>query len=186
MRKNSQTALVLMCALLLGVAVNAGDMKVSPADPAWGIEMKSDITPPSGTKSADDYWVGTVRVFLSEPMGRWTDAQGFFYKHAFVDQPIVNNVNLDDGDVRYFTAEWDAADATFLTVPMIFENNIEAIAVAFNGTSVPTYADPPAGYLFDARYSDAAAVATPGAMGQNQSTGGFTHTVFLEESTATT
>lgn len=185
MKRILQTALVLMCALLLGAAVNASDLKTSPIDPAFDIEVKSDIAPPSGTKGADDYWIGTVRVFLNEPMGRWTDNEGYFYKHAFLDFALVNNVNLNDGEVRYFTAEWNADDATHLDVPMIFENNIEAVAVAFNGTEILTYADPPSGYPFQARYADAAAGATPGVMGSNSTAGGFTHTVFVEESTQT-
>jgi len=187
MKRVFQTTLVLAIVLTMGAMVNAGDLKVCPIDPTLAVDVPPDIVPPASPKGTDDYWVGTVRVFLIEPWGRqsWTDSQGFPYMNVFLDFPIVNNVNLDDGDVRYFTAEWDAADATFLAEPMIIEVNIEAIAVAFNITEIPTAADPPNDYWFNARYADAAAGATPGTVGRNSTAGGFTHTVFLEESTAT-
>ena len=173
-------------ALVLGAMANAGDLKVSQADPGWAVDVSTDIVPPASPKGAEDLYAGTVRVFLVEPMGRWTDSRGYFYKNALLDSPIVSDVNINDGEVHYYSAVWDAADADHLDVKFISEANIMAMGVIFNATEVYTPARPPNEYWFYARYADAAAAATPGVPGRNEATGGFTHTVFIEESTATT
>ncbi len=58
-------------------------------------------------------------------------------------------------------------------------------AVVFNGTPVVTDAWPNSGYWFNAYYADATAEARPNLIGENSTDGGYTHTVFVEEGTAT-
>ena len=58
------------------------------------------------------------------------------------------------------------------------------VAAVFNSMKNVGYSKPPSGNPFDAFYIDAAAGATPGDPGSNQVTEEFTHTVFLEEGTA--
>jgi hypothetical protein len=177
--------LVLTLSLLIimpGWTTIAGDLQVCADDQA----LRSDIAPvtesPDAPEGTEEVYVGTVRVYLVEPRARWTDDQGYFYRHGFLDFPIIGNVNLWDGDTRYMTDTWDAT-----TSPMqwIFEDNIMAMGVIFRSATVLTDADPPSGTYFAAHYADAAAGAVPGFPGQNQTSGGFTHTVFIEEATAT-
>lgn len=179
-----QVLTILVIAISPALADNTHELKVCTL-PAVAGDVRPDIAPPAAPEGTDAWWVGTVRVFLVERISRWTDAVGFRYANALIDFPLVSNVNLLDGGKRYFTAEWDVTDASYLYPQSIASNNIAAIGVAFNVTEVPTPAEPPGSYWFSARYADAAASATPGMPGRNQAIGGFTHTVFLEESTAT-
>jgi hypothetical protein len=61
------------------------------------------------------------------------------------------------------------------------------IAVIFNHMEGhQNYSDPPGGSPFTAYYGDACAAAEPGQTGYNETTGGYTHTVFLEGATSDT
>jgi thiol-disulfide isomerase/thioredoxin len=77
---------------------------------------------------------------------------------------------------------WNGKDAGFGDVT---KGNIMAIAAVFNPQANKGYADPPFGNPFDAYYVDATAAAVPGSIGYNKVTSNFTHTVFVEEGTAT-
>jgi len=161
----------------------AGELKTCVDGAESGAGPVADIMPPMAPDDGEAFYSGTIRVFLVEPVARWTDYSGYYYRNGFLDFPIVSNVNLNDGAVAYRTAVWDAATTNF---EMIFEANIMAIGVIFRSEQVPTDADPPSGMYFQARYADAAASAIPGQPGSNQVQSPFTHNVFIEESTATT
>jgi thiol-disulfide isomerase/thioredoxin len=67
----------------------------------------------------------------------------------------------------------------------ITENNVLVIAAIFNPTANIGYSLPPNQYPFKAYYVDGAAAAHPGETGSNTRNGSITHTVFIEEATAT-
>ena len=67
----------------------------------------------------------------------------------------------------------------------VSEGNVIVMAAVFNVVSHKAYAYPPSRNPFDAYYVDAAAAATPGNTGYNTVIENFTHTVFVEEGTAT-
>jgi len=160
----------------------AGDLKVCLVDSAPRIAVSPDLltpVPPTGGEAA---YSGTIRVYLVEPLARWFDNSDTIYNNGFLDFPIVSNINLADGGKQYLTATWDASTTSF---DMIWQENIEAIAVVFRTQGVVKDAYPPRGYYFSARYADAAAAAIPGAVGRNQATPPFTHPIFIEEATAT-
>jgi hypothetical protein len=176
--------LVLAIVLLSSTTIIAGELKVCDDLPGLATDASREIAPPANTKGSDALWVGTIRVYLVEPVSRWVDDIGYEFENALIDFPLVNNVNLEDGTMRYLTAQWNVSEAPYFQPQTIFEDNIMAIGVAFNVQEVPTPASPPSGDWFNARYADASALATPGYPGRNETTGGFTHTVFIEESTA--
>lgn len=181
--KSVQLILILFILTIMpGLTTIAGDLQVCTDNQTLKVDIAPATESPDAPEGTEDVYVGTVRVYLVEPRARWTDARGYFYRHGFLDFPIIGNVNLWDGDTRYMTDTWDAS-----TTPMqwIFEENIMAIGVIFRAATVVTDANPPSGAYFAARYADAAAGAIPGVPGQNQTTGGFTHTVFIEEATVT-
>ncbi|MFQ5454274.1 MAG: hypothetical protein ACE5D6_08825 [Candidatus Zixiibacteriota bacterium] len=170
----------LLLALLLSLPANAGTFskvkrEASPASTV--IEPVPELT---GFDRAA--YTGKVRIYIVEPTSRWQDSWGNDYEHALLDFALVVDVNIGDLSSWYQTVTWDGTAAGFGDIT---ESNIMAIAVAFNSTSYVEDAYPPYGYWFNAYYVDAAAEATPGVPGQNETATGFTHSVFLEEGTAT-
>ncbi len=126
-----------------------------------------------------------LRIFIVEPLSQRYYNQSNpagYYEYGFLDFAVNEELHiLDeyngsvtwDGDVRYFSN--------------LEESNIMAIAALYNlDDAHDAYADPPAGRPFTAYYVDAAVAATPGNPGSNTGTGGYTHTVLVEEVTATT
>lgn len=183
MKKFIATAAVLVLSIIFGSNLAASDLKVCLDEPSVTTAITPDIEPPVVPEGDEDIYVGTVRVYLVEPFSRWRDDDGYSYRNGFLSFPIVANVNLFDGDTRYLTSTWDASTTSLQDIS---ESNIEAIGVVFNVTGIPTESDPGNGQWFSARYADAAAGAIPGYPGQNNTTtAGFTHTVFVEESTTT-
>jgi hypothetical protein len=179
MQRNS-LLIVGMVLVLMSVAP-AGELKVcldgseKNAGPVPG-------APPQAAPGNDEaVYTGTIRVFLVEPMARWTDGSGQFYRYGFLDFPLVSTLNLADGGTTYLTATWNSSTAGFNEIS---QDNIQAIGVVFTSSTVLTDAYPPDGYYFQAHYADAVAAATPGIVGHNVATPPYTHPIFIEESTA--
>ena len=176
-------ALFIPAALLIGSVVLAGDMKVCQ-DETWPSYQSDAIsaTPPAFAPTGDeDVYAGKVKVFLVEPFGRWDDSEGGMYYNAFLDFAIVADINLVDGGTWYETAEWDASTSPFDTIAVA---NIMAITAVTTNTSVTTDAWPDNGYLFAAHYADISAEVLCGAVGIGETMPGYTHRVFIEESSA--
>jgi len=132
----------------------------------------------SGVATADDY-TGTVRIFMVEPTSRWADGNGDPYGFGFLDFALEENIDLKDYDAWEQTVSFNPSTAGFEDVT---EDNIMAMVVVFNSDSVQTDAFPGYEYYFWAYYTDAAAAATPGEIALNSSDGGFSHTVWVEQS----
>jgi len=127
-------------------------------------------------------YTGTIRVFVSEPEGRWRDDTQRVYEHAFLDFALVTPVSVAYQDTYQQTVTWDASAEGFTAIT---EDNIEVFAVLYNGAGHTEYSDPPSGAPFTAHDVDAACCARPGETGYDTSYGGYTHTVFIEEGSAT-
>jgi hypothetical protein len=128
------------------------------------------------------FYTGKVRVYMVEPESRWNDYSGRPYHFGFLDLAIDSSIAIQDSTTMHLTIPWNAAEAGY---PGITESNIMAIATVFNSTPHTAYSDPPAGSPFTAYYTEAAASATPGNPGSNLADESQTHTVFMEEATAT-
>ena len=124
----------------------------------------------------------TIRLYIVEPVSRWTDAYDNEFSFGFLDFGMVENIDADNGSTWMTTVGWNGTVAGY---PDIQEDNIMVIAVLFNEASAPTDAYPPFGYWFNAHSVDAAAYSTPGVLGRDMATGPYTHTVFIEEGTET-
>lgn len=125
---------------------------------------------------------GQLRVYIAEPQSRFDNDDRDPYHFGFLDFAIDETLSIEYLDTYVKEVTWVAQDAGFNNVR---ENNIIAIATVFNPEINTGYARPPSQNKFDAHYVDAAAGATPGETGQNEVTEDFTHTVFVEEGTAT-
>lgn len=139
-------------------------------------------------ESKTDYG-GTVRVFVVEPTSRWWDSEGKSYDFGFLSFAVEQAISLPPGEKVDIQAIWDGNDykynADSATFGDVTEDNIMVMAVVYNDDSVTAYSDPPSGYPFPAYYVDAAAAARPGETGYNTTTPSSTHTIFIEEGSAT-
>ncbi|MBU0984009.1 MAG: PKD domain-containing protein, partial [candidate division Zixibacteria bacterium] len=171
-----------LLALCLTVAVQAGDASPAnrPADltPDRGIAVQPTV---AGSKA--DYQ-GTIRAMVCEPTGRWRDDDWNPFHHAFLGYAFVETVNIADGTVWEHSAVYDATAEGF---PNIREDNIMAVAAAYNaaGHSQDATGHYAEGQMFTAHDVDAAADCFPGVSGRNRTDiPGFSHTVLIEKTTA--
>ena len=175
--------LIVGLILVLVSVAPAGELKVCQGLSGINAGQLPDAPPPAvAPDNGEAAYAGTIRVYLVEPMARWTDLNGDFYQNGFLDFPLVSNFNLLDGEKVYLNGTWDASTTA---IGEIFPDNLMAIGVAIRSQQVLTDANPPEGYWFQARYADAAAAATPGIVGRSQATSPYTHPIFIEEATAT-
>jgi hypothetical protein len=173
-------AVVVPIAILLCVPLWAADVSlIGPPD-------QSALTQPASPspQGSEETYTGTARLYLVEPVGRWLDDLNQVYYQGFLDFPLIAPVNLDDGEIMYRSASWDAKEDD--SIGFILETNIEVIAAVFNSEAILKDAYPPDGYWFNAHYVDASAWATPGNPGTSEpALAGYTHNVFIEEGTRT-
>lgn len=171
---------VILFAMTLAPSATGGDFSII-REPVASVS-DYEANPPTLTGSDRAAYSGTVRVFMVEPESRWQDNWNKRYNYGFLDFALVTGVNIGDMSTWEQSIVWNAASAGYGDIT---ENNIAAIAVVFNSTPHVQDAYPPNGFWFNAYYVDASALALPGLPGQNEVTVDFTHTVFIEEGTAT-
>ena len=124
----------------------------------------------------DSSYTGHLRVYVVEPVSRWKDNNGEPYHFGFLGFAFDDDISIDSQDTLQKSLTWNG-DVT--------KENVMVIAVVSNSEQHQKYASPPSDKPFKAYYTDATAAATPGNTGYNKATKGFTHTVFVEEVTAT-
>jgi hypothetical protein len=140
-------------------------------------------SPPAPPKSDPGDYTGWVRLYVVEPTARWKDNNGYDYHFGFLDFALDSTIVLPDGSRYHRSVTWDASAAGWYGVS---ESNIMVIATIFNAQEYETgYSYPPYSYPFTAYYVDATAGATPGTVDSNNTTPNSTHTVFVDEATAT-
>jgi len=129
--------------------------------------------------SRTDY-EGRLIVYIIEPTSRWDNSDSDPFDFAVIDFGYDEDLYISESFSETF--DWDGTAAGF---DDITSDNIMVIAALFNAEGHPAYAYPPSSNPFTAHYVDAAAAATPGNPGSNETTGEFTHNVFVEEAAAT-
>lgn len=125
---------------------------------------------------------GRLRVYIVEPESRWDNYNNAPYHFGFLDFAINESLSIDYLGTYTKQVTWNASEAGYDNIE---ENNIMVIAAVFNPQINKGYANPPSKNPFNAHYVDAAAGAKPGESGSNIVNDNFTHTVFVEEATAT-
>jgi len=145
-------------------------------------------TPPPTTMNPAVY-TGTIRVYITEKVsGRWLDHDGRAYHHAFLAFALDQPITLGDTDTLTWHTVWDGAnyqDGSGNFFSDIDPDNIEVQAAIFNSASYSGYSDPPSGHLFPVHEIDASASTTPGHTGYNLLLPGLTHSIFIEDGSAT-
>ena len=147
-----------------------------------GINVKNNETLGLETSSPITSYDGQLRVYVVEPVSRWNDYDGNPYHYGFLDLALDQKLTIEYQDSYYKKVIWDAQQAGYDNVE---EQNIMVIAAIFNSKGKIKFSYPPILNPFIAHYVDAAAAATPGKTGKNTVNENFTHTVFVEEGTAT-
>lgn len=181
MRDLTKGHLCLMALLFLALVGSAMASDVTVVrDPApLAPQEASGSQTVDGSRATYD---GTLRVYIVEPLSpRWRDDNNRQYENGFLDWSTVESISVPDGGTHYSIATWTAPSA----YQNITADNIGAIGVVFNDTGVVNDAYPPYGYWFTAYYADGCAYGLPGLTGFNSAEHGTTHTVFIEEGTAT-
>lgn len=131
----------------------------------------------------DDFpYKGLLKIYIVEPESRWNMNNGEPYHYAFLDYATEESITLDYEEEQVIQTVWNPQEAGFSDVK---SDNLMVIATVFNLNNYKEYAYPPFKNPFYAHYVDAAAGAKPGETDQNVVTDTFTHTVFVEEGTAT-
>lgn len=133
--------------------------------------------------SATASYSGIVKVYLVEPNSRWSFQSGGDIHQGLLDIIESDSLNLNSGQTASGYHMWDAsADAGYTGVT---SSNFEAIVVVFNAAGYDQDAWSPYGYWFTAHNADASVAVQAGEPGEHQTSPGFTHTVFIEEGSAT-
>ena len=148
------------------------------------VRQATELAPAQNQASGGerDEYFGTVRVYMVETASRWRDNNNYQYDNALLGFALAKPVSVPDGQLYSNTVVWNSAAQGYGDLS---PTNYGAIAAVFNSHAVQEDAYPPYGYWFDAYYVEAAAHALPGLPGVNSDADAYTHTVLLEEGTAT-
>lgn len=120
---------------------------------------------------------GRLIIYVVEPLSRWNMKNGQPYHFGSLGTAFDDVLSIEYLNSYENTISW-TGDAS--------QSNVMVIAAVFNPETYQGYSDPPDNdHPFNAHYVDAAAAVTPGNTGYNTVKENFSHTVFIEEATAT-
>jgi thiol-disulfide isomerase/thioredoxin len=173
---------------LFSLFLTVGALVLLPGTSSEGNELTKPQTPYeiqsliSYTSDLTSPYQGHLRIYIVEPVSRWNNNDRNPYHFGFLDFAFDDTIQIPYGESYHDSIVWDASEAGFSDVT---EDNIMVIAAIFNPQSNRGYANPPIGNKFNAHYVDASAGALLGDTGSNMVNDEFTHSVFVEEGTAT-
>jgi hypothetical protein len=173
---NVAIVFLLLCSFAIAETINFSKVVRESVE-----EHSPFVMPDNGVRA--DY-EGRILIYMVEPFSlRWRMSDGTSYTMCFLDFALDTNIAMDYMDTLVTSIPW--------TVPAQFqdqyysETNMMAIAVVYNSERHPAYAYPPTGNPFNAYYNDACAAADYLNSWPNVETEEFSHTVFIEQGTAT-
>ncbi len=183
-----KSLLTIFATLLLGllcfgvtIASEQTEQSLKPGSYQQDVIVEEIIQPTSEGRDTPPY-VGHIRVYIVEPTSRWYDSDFYPYGNGFLEFAIDEPITIPFNGSFDKTVIWKGAAGGYGDVT---EGNLKAIAVVTNDVPHTGYSDPPSGSPYTAYYVDAAAGATPGNTGYDSEDGGFSHTAFVDEGTAT-
>ena len=119
----------------------------------WNEELKELTTIVDVENYEINSYSGTLKIYITEIVSRWSDWDGNPYHFGFLDYAINKDFSISGGEVVTFSNKWNPADKGFSN---IYPENLWVIAVLFNSESSDKYSDPPNNeYKFKAHYADA-------------------------------
>ncbi|MBD3257595.1 hypothetical protein GF377_04115 [candidate division GN15 bacterium] len=171
----------ILALLLLTAPAIADEVLIDKASPAVTPEVMPEGTAVPMLSSPADAYAGTLRIYIVEPRSRWLAADAAPYEMGFLEFATVEALSIPDSDRYEQLYTWSGATNGWL----VSETNVMAIAVVFRDDGVTTDAYPGNGAWYTAYYVDGAAGAAPGETVESYIGSGWTHSVFVEEATAT-
>jgi hypothetical protein len=143
--------------------------------------LVSSIAVATGSAAVDTdvSYSGYIRVFVTEINSRWHDAAGRSFRYAFLDFALRDTFYLGPEQQLTWDTVWDGSGFSNLD-----QANIKIIAALYDSSCYTGYSYPPDGWEFDIHEVDACAAAVCGETGHNLKTADFTHTVLVEDLTA--
>ena len=183
MRSSALSKVILILAMLsLSFASAVGENAASTPINRSAYTLEESTTSPAVAASPRGSYHGTLRIYIEEPVSRYRDFTNKNYHFGFLGFAVNQEVSINDGEVLTDTVIWNVG-----SIGAVAQNNIEAIAVLTNAEGHAAYSSPSDNtFPFTAHYVDAAASSLPGIVGIDDASGSYTHTVFLEEATAST
>jgi len=166
---------ILSILIILSISLNGSSIETSPIEESI---FNNNLI--NQTDISKDTYSGHLRIYVVEPSSRWDNFDRDPYHFGFLDFAFDDTLSLRFQETFTDSITWDGSNFNNLK-----EDNIMVMAAVFNQEINTGYSDPPSGNPFDAHYVDAAAAAKPGETGTNTVNEDFTHTVFVEEGTAT-
>ncbi|PKK83577.1 MAG: hypothetical protein CVT49_08060 [candidate division Zixibacteria bacterium HGW-Zixibacteria-1] len=176
--------------LLVVASILTASLAIGEAFKVYPYERSSEYQPavtPADSPAEGRGYLGRLMIYIVEPDSRWmTYTAGQYYHNGFIGFAYDSTFDL--------TALGGTLDRTLSWHPIssyndITPDNLMAIAVLYDMSQyVTTCCDTNisvCNYYFDAYYSDACAAATVDEQWYNTVNDNFTHTVFIEEGTAT-
>lgn len=184
-----QRALLFLLTICICIALTAPVLAaetVRHCRTATTLSNDDDMTidnQPVADKGAKSVYNGTLRVAVVEPAGRWYDSDSRQYENAFLSLAIDTVISIPYLETINISKVWNGNNYGFGNVT---EGNIRAIASVREEAGHLQYSHPEeSGNPYYAHFVDAAASATPGTTGRDTATANSTHTIYIEEATAT-
>jgi hypothetical protein len=125
---------------------------------------------------------GYLRIYIVEPESRWDNFDGEPYHYGFLGFAFNETISIDYQETYSNNIIWNGNQAGYSDIE---EENIMVIAAIFNPEISKAYARPPTSGKFEAHFTDAVAGAKPGESISNTVNENYTHSVLVEEGTAT-
>ena len=148
-----------------------------------GIKEEENYNEVSSTNISQSLpYEGYLKIYVVEPESRWDNYDDEPYHYGFLDFAYNDTISIDYQTTYTDTIIWDGNQAGFSDIE---EDNIIVIAAIFNPEIGRGYSDPPTRGKFETHFVDATAGVKPGETSSNIVNENFTHTVFVEEGTAT-
>lgn len=180
MQFGKTSVLVIGFLMLLSFAVTQANVSIVRDVPTEIVTPEPSSNPDQGVSRA--IYDGATKIYIVEKDSRWADDSGKRYENAHLWFPLNTVISIPDLGVWDTTFVWSSL-ITGLTD--LTPENLGAVGAVFTNTWELCDAYPPNGYWYPAYYSDASATAYPGTPGVNIAEGIYTHSVLVEEGTAT-
>lgn len=177
-RKSPLWTILLLIVLSVSLSANVSIIRDNPNIDIDKLTQTND----NNIESASAVYTGSIRVHIIEPLSRWLDDTDVPFDNAHLSYALKTSLNIPDATVWDTTITWDGSMKGFSDVTV---DNIGTAVAVFDDVDVIVDARPTYGYWFAANYADASAMAHPGIPGMNETAPGFTHSVYIEEGTAT-
>lgn len=165
-------SVTIMISSIIGASVSPSIIAINDQQNEIKIEIQDRL--PARKISVESY-TGLLRVYIVEPISQWNNYRGDPYHFGFLGFAFNKNISIESQTTLQKSIIWHGT---------VIQNNVMVIAVVSNSKPHQGYANPPLRKPFWAYYTDATAAASPGQIGYNTVTTNFTHTVFIEEGTA--